>query len=55
MMTAHLGPITACLIVTLVAIASTVGRLMVGLLARFLPSGILAALSNSVYGAGVVG
>ena len=49
----HVDQTTASLMVTMVAGAAALGRLVVGLLSRFLASGHLAALSYCIYGAGI--
>lgn len=52
-MASQVDQVTASFMVTVVAIASAVGRLIVGLLSRFLPIAVLAALSYFVHGAGI--
>ena len=53
MIAAEIGQVTAALMVTVVAIASAVGRLVVGLMSRFLSVTVLAALSYILYGVGI--
>ena len=49
----EIGQATAALMVTVVAIASAVGRLVVGLMSRYLSVTVLAALSYILYGVGI--
>jgi cyanate permease len=50
---AHVDQVTASFMVTVVAIASAVGRLLVGVLSRYLSIKTLAALSYALHGAGI--
>ncbi|MBT6136537.1 MAG: MFS transporter [Rhodospirillaceae bacterium] len=50
---AEFDPITASLTVTVVAIASAIGRLVVGILSRYFSVSILAAFSYALHGAGI--
>ncbi|MGI9409582.1 MAG: MFS transporter [Hyphomicrobiaceae bacterium] len=49
----EIGQVAAALMVTVVAIASAVGRLAVGLMSRYLTVTVLAALSYILYGVGI--
>ena len=49
----EVGQVMAALMVTVVAIASAVGRLVVGVMSRYLSITVLAALSYVLYGVGI--
>ena len=53
MIATHLDQVSAAFMVTVVAIASAVGRLLVGLLSRYLSVIVLAALSYALHGTGI--
>ncbi len=50
---AHIDQVTAAFMVTVVAIASAVGRLLVGLLSRYLSIVILTSLTYALHGLGI--
>ncbi len=50
---ARFDPVTASLTVTIVAIASALGRLIIGIASRYLAISTLAGLSYLIYGAGL--
>lgn len=49
----HIDQVSAAFMVTVVAVASAVGRLLVGILSRYLSVLVLAALSYLIHGAGI--
>lgn len=51
--TTHIDQVSAAFMVTVVAVAAAVGRLLVGLLSRYLSVLVLAALSYLFHGAGI--
>ena len=53
MMTVLVDPVTASLTVTVVAVASALGRLLVGVFCQFLETRVVAAASYFIYGSGV--
>ncbi|MGI9478403.1 MAG: MFS transporter [Hyphomicrobiaceae bacterium] len=53
MLSTHIDQVTAAFMVTVVAVASAVGRLLIGLLSRYLSIVVLTALTYALHGAGL--